>query len=297
MTAGHETLVTAECLTRRFGEFVAVDCADLEVHESEVVGLLGANGAGKTTLLRMMLGLLRPSDGQVDLFGWPPSRATRRRLGYVPQGLGLYEDLTVRQNIDFVAAAFGASSPEIEDPDLRDAEDVTVRDLPLGLRRRTAFAAALAHGPELLVLDEPTSGVDPLGRARLWDTVRASAEQGAGVVVTTHYMDEARQCDRLVVMAAGRVVATGSMDEIVGAATAVEVSADRWQDAFAALDDAGLPISLTGRRVRVPETDPDVVTKALRDAGVRAEVEVVQATFEERFVALSRTSAEAGEPA
>ena len=294
MTARREPLVVAECLTRRFGEFVAVDCADLEVHSGEVVGLLGANGAGKTTLLRMMLGLLRPSDGQVELFGWPPSRAMRRRLGYVPQGLGLYEDLTVRQNLDFAAAAFGAPSPELDDPDLRDAEDVTVRDLPLGLRRRTAFAAALVHGPKLLVLDEPTSGVDPLGRARLWDTIRASAEQGAGVVVTTHYMDEARQCDRLVVMAAGRVVGTGSMDEIVGDATAVEVSAERWRDAFVALDDAGLPISLTGRSVRVPETDPDAVTKALRAAGVTAEVEVVPATFEERFVALSRASAKAG---
>jgi ABC-2 type transport system ATP-binding protein len=238
-----------------------------------------------------VLGLLRPTSGEIRLFDRPPSRETRRRIGYVPQSLGLYEDLTVRQNLDFAAAAFGAPRPEVRDPDLAAAIDLPVGDLALGLRRRTAFAAALAHSPELLVLDEPTSGVDPLGRARLWDTVRSVADEGAGVVVTTHYMDEARQCDRLVVMATGRVVAAGTMREIVGDATAVEVRAERWQDAFTALDDRSLPISLVGRSVRVPGADPAEVERALADAGVAAEVRPVQATFEERFVELSRESA------
>ncbi len=284
-------MLEAECVTKQFGDNLAVDCADLQVGPGEVVGLLGANGAGKTTLLRMVLGLLQPTSGEVRLFDWPPSRETRRRIGYVPQSLGLYEDLTVHQNIDFAAAAFGAPRPDLADPDLAAAGNVLVRDLPLGLRRRTAFAAALSHSPELLVLDEPTSGVDPLARARLWDTVRSVADEHAGVVVTTHYMDEARQCDRLVVMAAGRVVAAGTMSDIVGDATAVEVRAERWQEAFMALDDRGLPISLVGRGVRVPDADPAEVAQTLEESEIAADVHRVPATFEERFVALSRESA------
>jgi ABC-2 type transport system ATP-binding protein len=284
-------MLEAECVTKQFGDNLAVDCANLQVGPGEVVGLLGANGAGKTTLLRMVLGLLRPTSGEVRLFDWPPSRETRRRIGYVPQSLGLYEDLTVRQNVDFAAAAFGAPRRELFDPDLAAAGNELVRDLPLGLRRRTAFAAALSHSPELLVLDEPTSGVDPLARARLWDTVRSVADEDAGVVVTTHYMDEARQCDRLVVMASGRVVAAGTMGDIVGDATAVDVRAERWQDAFTALDDRGLPISLVGRGVRVPDADPAEVAKTLEESGIAADVHLVPATFEERFVALSRESA------
>ncbi len=290
-------MLAARDVTKRFGDVVAVDRADLAVGPGEVVGLLGANGAGKTTLLRMVLGLLRPTSGAIRLFGRPPSLATRRQIGYVPQSLGLYDDLTVRENLDFAAAAFGVEPPALDDPDLREAAGVVIRDLPLGLRRRTAFVAALAHGPELLVLDEPTSGVDPLGRARLWDTVRAAADGGAGVVVTTHYMDEARQCDRLVVMAAGRVVASGGMSGIVGDARSVEVAAGRWQEAFTALDDAGFPISLVGRRVRVPGGEPSAVLAALRSAGVDAQVRELPATFEERFVELSLASVRGAEVA
>jgi ABC-2 type transport system ATP-binding protein len=280
-------VIRARAVTKRFGDLVAVDRVDLHVGAGEVVGLLGANGAGKTTLLRVVLGLIRATSGDVRLFGQPPSRATRRRIGYVPQGLGLYEDLTVRENLAFVAAAFGARAVVPGDPGLRVALDTVVRDLPLGLRRRAAFAAALTHRPELLVLDEPTSGVDPLGRTQLWDTVRDAADGGAGVVVTTHHMDEARQCDRLVVMAAGRVVAAGTLAEIVGGATAVEVATDEWRDAFTALDRAGLAVSLRGRRLRVSGEDPREVAAALEGAGIDAEVRSVAATFDERFVSLT----------
>ncbi len=287
-----EALAEARSVGRRFGGLTAVDGADLTVAPGEVVGLLGANGAGKTTLIRILLGLLRPTSGEVRLFGAPPSRAARRRLGYVPQGLGLWDDLTVAENLEFAAGAFGAgtgapATAASLDADLEAARDALVRDLSLGLRRRLAFAAALAHAPELLVLDEPTSGVGPLARARLWDTIRRSVDAGTGALVTTHYMDEAEQCDRLVVMAAGRVVGRGTIDELVGDATSVRVDAEAWEAAFVALDERGLPLSLAGRSIRVPGGDAASVREALAARRVAATVTTVPATFEERFVAMT----------
>ena len=279
-------LATAEGATKRFGELLVVDGVDLAVAGGEVVGLIGANGAGKTTLIRMLLGLLAPTAGRVRLFGEPPSRRTRARLGYVPQSLGLYEDLTVAENLAFSAAAYGSADARLEG-ELAEAAGTLVRDLPLGLRRRAAFAIALGHLPDLLVLDEPTSGVDPLQRARLWETIRASAEHGAGVLITTHHLAEAEQCDRLVVLAGGRVVAAGSLPEIVGDTTAAEVRTPSWEAAFTALDQAGLPVSLVGRTLRVPAADPADVQRLLAGAGVPAEVTLVPASFEETFVVLA----------
>ena len=286
MTPPAPELAAAQGATRRFGELLAVDGVDLAVAAGEVVGLIGANGSGKTTLIRMLLGLLVPTAGRIRLFGEPPSRRTRARLGYVPQSLGLYEDLTVAENLAFSAAAYGSRDAALEG-ELAEARDVLVGELPLGLRRRAAFAIALGHHPDLLVLDEPTSGVDPLQRARLWETIRSSAEQGAGVLVTTHHLGEAEQCDRLVVLAAGREVAAGTLDEIVGDTTAAEVRTPAWEAAFTALDRAGLPVSLVGRSLRVPGADPAAVHRLLADGGVPAEVAAVPASFEETFVVLA----------
>ncbi|MEW2623596.1 ATP-binding cassette domain-containing protein [Streptomyces sp. NPDC048106] len=177
----------------------------MDVAPGEIVGLLGANGAGKTTVIRMLLGLTLPTGGTVATFGRAPDRTTRRRLGYVPQGLGLWATLTVAENASFAAAAFG-SEPAGLGQGLAALEHRLVSDIGLGLQRQLAFAIALAHRPELLVLDEPTSGVDPLARARLWDEVHDQAQRGTGVLVTTHYMQEAQQCDRLVLMSRGKAV-------------------------------------------------------------------------------------------
>jgi len=298
----------AECVgvSRRFGHFVAVDGVDLRLGRGEVVGLLGANGAGKTTLIRMLLGLLATSAGQVLLFGEPPSRRTRQRLGYVPQTLGLYDDLTPAENLAFSEAAFGAhpgrgggrvtasALPE----SLRPFSRTVVGSLPLGVQRSAAFAQALAHQPDLLILDEPTSGVDPLARARLWETVAVAAAAGTGVLVTTHYMDEAQECDRLMVMADGRVVAEGTAGQIVGDArvTVVEtVEAASWAPAFAALEAAGMPAALVGRTLRVPGAEPAEVRRAL--GPIEASVTGAPATLEERFFELTLTSSRTRAPA
>ncbi|CAN5756767.1 ABC transporter ATP-binding protein [soil metagenome] len=276
-------------LTRGFGDFVAVRSADIEVEEGEVVGLIGANGAGKTTLIRMLLGLVTPTEGEALMFGEPPSLATRRRVGYVPQGLGLYEDLTVTENLEFAAAAFGHEPFDL-DGELSRARNRLVRDLSLGLQRRIAFAIALGHEPDLLVLDEPTSGVGAVGRIRLWDDIRRTAEKGAGILVTTHHMSEAEQCDRLLVMVQGEVVARGSASEIVGGAFVVEARSPRWEKVIEILDDTGLLVALVGSAVRVPDANLSDVAALLDDAGIDAHVELVPASFEERFVSLAHAT-------
>jgi len=274
------SVVDAVGLTKRFGDFTAVDQVDLTVTGGEIVGVLGANGAGKTTLMRMILGLLRPSGGSVLLFGQPPSRRTRLHIGYVPQGLGLYKDLTAAENLAFVAAAFGVQPLPVP----AGAESGRVGHLPLGVQRRVAFAAALQHEPDLLVLDEPSSGVAPLARAHLWDEIRDQAASGTAVLVTTHYMDEARQADRLVLMARGRVAGRGTEADIVGDARAVVVETDDWSGAFAALEAAGQAVTLAGRRLRVPGADPDRIAGILSAAGVAASTTGTAATLEEAMV-------------
>ncbi|MGA2829250.1 MAG: ABC transporter ATP-binding protein [Streptosporangiaceae bacterium] len=300
----------AECVsvTRTFGPLVAVDHVDLQVSPGEVVGLLGANGAGKTTVIRMLLGLLRVSAGKVRLFGQPPSRLTRQRIGYVPQGLGLYDDLTVAQNLDFARAVFGPAgsgpagsggAPAGPPAPLRPFADTPVGELPLGIARRVAFTQALAHHPDLLILDEPTSGVDPLARARLWETIQDTAEAGAGVIVTTHYMEEAEECTRLVVMAAGKVVAEGTSAGIVGERRTVVVDSADWAAALRLIEAAGLRATLTGTTLRVPAATAATVQRALAavpgDAAVPgngaepvpARVHEEAATLEERFFELA----------
>ena len=293
MTAtGPARRVIAEAarVTRIFGTFTAVGDVSMSVAEGEIVGLIGANGAGKTTLIRMLLGLLPASAGSVSLFEQVPSRKTRRRLGYVPQSLGLYTDLTVTENLRFTAHAFGSDTPTTLPDELSAVKDRLVGAIGLGLQRQLAFVAALAHTPPLLVLDEPTSGVDPLARSRLWDTIHDQADRGVGVLVTTHYMQEADQCDRLVIMVAGRVAAAGTVREIVGGRKAVQVDTNAWEQAFRALTAAQVPVLLAGRSVRVPDASVHDVEQVLAGAGISSNVTAVPSTLEETLVTLGRAN-------
>jgi ABC-2 type transport system ATP-binding protein/ribosome-dependent ATPase len=278
-------LAEAVGATKTFGGFTAVRDVNLEVQPGEIVGLLGANGAGKTTLIKMLLGLTRATSGSVRLFGEPPSRQTRSRLGYVPQSLGLYDDLTTAENMAFTAKIFGEAKGEPLPEQIRPYATDLIGAMSLGAQRRVAFAQALSHKPDLLILDEPTSGVDPLGRARLWETIAGAADAGAGVLVTTHYMEEAGECGRLVIMADGVVVAAGTASDIIGSSQATLVEADSWAAAFGRCEEAGLAVALAGRGVRVPGADPAKVRLALGDLP-GARVRQVPATLEERFFEL-----------
>lgn len=280
-----EVLAEASRATKSFGAFIAVSAADLAVGPGEVVGLLGANGAGKTTLIRMLLGLVRPSGGAVRLFGSPPSIATRRRVGYVPQTLGLYPGLTVAENWSFTATAFGNAGIPLPDSISGWHSDL-VAGLPLGVRRRVAFAVALSHQPELLILDEPTSGMGPLGSARLWEDIRQAADRGGGVLVTTHNMEEAEQSDRLVVMADGKVMATGTVTAIIGDRKAAEIRCDDLGRAFTVLDASNFAVQLHGTALRVAATAA-AVAGPLSRACIDATIAVVPANLEEAFAAIA----------
>ncbi len=221
-----ETAIQARGLGRDFGAFTAVRDFDLDVGRGEVFGLLGANGAGKTTAIRMLCGTLAPTRGAVTVAGVDMVRHARRarsRIGYVTQRFTLYGELTVRENLALQAGLYGLDAATSEQRidwalhrfDLVDAVDERAARLPLGYQRRLAVAAALLHEPDVLFLDEPTSGIDPLARQRLWELVYELAESGIGVLVTTHYMDEALFCDRLALMDRGRVIAGGTPQELL----------------------------------------------------------------------------------
>jgi ABC-type multidrug transport system ATPase subunit len=286
-----EVLAEARKASRRFGAFTAVSAVDLLVSRNEVVGLLGANGAGKTTLIRLLLGLLPPSHGAVCLFASPPSRLARRRVGYVPQTLGLYAGLTVSENWAFAAAAFGNASAPVPKR-IAAWKNELASSLPLGAQRQVAFAVALSHEPELLILDEPTSGVGPLGRARLWEEIRHTADHRAGVLVTTHNMEEAEQCDRLVVMAEGKVVARGTAPEIILGTKVAEVRCKDWNRAFRLLDASGFSVQVHGKALRVGAPAARVGELLSRE-GLDATIEVAAANLEEAFVAMVSTPAPA----
>jgi ABC-2 type transport system ATP-binding protein len=208
-------------LRRRFGEFWAVDGVDFEIRRGEIFGLLGANGAGKTTTFRMLCGLLPASAGHLEVAGLDlrhAASAARARIGYMSQKFSLYGNLSVAQNLDFFASAYGLSGSlrkrridwAVTEFELAAFADQLSADLPLGYKQRLAMACALMHNPEILFLDEPTSGVDPLARREFWQRINALARQGVTVLVTTHFMEEAEYCDRLAIMALGRILA---MDE------------------------------------------------------------------------------------
>ncbi len=238
-----EVVIDVRGAQRRFGDFYAVRDVSFEVRRGEIFGLLGANGAGKSTTFRMLCGLLPASAGSLRVAGVDlrsGAAAARARVGYMSQKFSLYGNLSVRQNVEFFAGAYGLAGARraaredwaIDEFELGEEADAESADLPLGFKQRLAMACALMHEPEILFLDEPTSGVDPIARRAFWRRIALLARRGVTVMVTTHFMEEAEYCDRLAIMAAGEILAIGAPAEIKARAREADAPEPTMEDAF-----------------------------------------------------------------
>ena len=216
-----QTVISTKALTKRFGDFTAVDAIDLEVQQGEIFGFLGANGAGKTTAMRMLCGLSVPTSGTATIAGYDVYKETekiKKSIGYMSQRFSLYEDLTVLENIRFFGGIYGLSRKDLRTKSerlidylgLQNETDKMVASLPLGWKQKLAFSVAIMHEPKIVFLDEPTGGVDPVTRRQFWDLIYQAADDGITVFVTTHYMDEAEYCDRLSIMVDGKIESLNS---------------------------------------------------------------------------------------
>jgi ABC-2 type transport system ATP-binding protein len=245
-TTRDENVIVVQDVKRRFGNFYAVKGISFSVRHGEVFGLLGANGAGKSTTFRMLCGLLPASEGILHVAGEDLRRAAakaRSRIGYMAQHFSLYADLSVAENLTFFSRAYGLRGQEqreriawgLDEFELRPYADMTSGQMPLGYKQRLALAAALMHSPEILFLDEPTSGVDPLARRDFWHRINGLANQGVTLLVTTHFMEEAEYCDRVVIMAQGVILAEGTPEELKARFQTPERPKPTMEDAFIGL--------------------------------------------------------------
>lgn len=221
----NEKVILVENLTKKFGDFTAVDHISFDVHKGEVFGFLGANGAGKTTAMRMLSGLSMPTSGKATVAGfdvYKENEKIKRNIGYMSQKFSLYEDLTVRENIRFYAGIYGKSIRFIKEKTelvlnelhLIAEGDKLVKSLPLGWKQKLAFSVAIFHEPRIVFLDEPTGGVDPVTRREFWHMIYEAAASGITVFVTTHYMDEAEYCDRVSIMVDGKIDALDTPQQL-----------------------------------------------------------------------------------
>ena len=302
-----DAAVIARGLTKRFGDLVAVDHVDLEIHRGEVFGFLGPNGAGKSTTIRMLCGIMDPSDGEAEVLGFDVRRQAedlKSRIGYMSQRSSLYADLSVTEQLDFYARVYGLDDATrrrkvggwIETAGLAGRERDLVSTLSGGWRQRLALGCAIMHRPELLLLDEPTSGVDPQSRREFWDLIYRFADEGTTVMVTTHYMDEAEHCDRLAFIYGGRIVAEGAPSEIKQRhlrGQLLEVQTDEWMPALDIVQASPLvaDAALYGTAIHALVGDPAAATRALRRdleaAGLHVRgIAPITPTLEDVFVAL-----------
>jgi len=304
-----EYSVTAKNLTKRFDKFTAVDNISFAVEKGEVYGFLGANGAGKTTTIRMLCGLLSPTCGDAQVAGFSIKTSpeeVKKRLGYMSQKFSLYPVLTVAENIAFYAGIYGMQESAIKqripqlckEVQLSGMEDRNVGDMPGGIKQRVALACAIAHSPQVVFLDEPTAGVDPMLRRRFWEIIRKLASGGTTVFVTTHYMDEVEHCNRIAMMHAGRIIKEGTIPEIkksVIPAPILETEAEKPVEAYNLLsgfkNELG-DISLHGALIHViPKTGAGtavrILTTVLERAGFKfTQPEEVEPTMDDVFVNL-----------
>jgi len=216
-----QPVIITEKLTKRFGNFIAANELTFEVEKGEIFGFLGANGAGKTTAMRMLCGLLTPSSGKATIAGFDVYKQTekiKRKIGYMSQKFSLYDDLTVSENIRFYSGIYGMNNQQIrkktaellDELQLQNEAKTLVRELPLGWKQKLAFSVSIAHDPDIVFLDEPTGGVDPVTRRQFWDLIYHAADKGVTIFVTTHYMDEAEYCNRVSIMVDGVIAALDS---------------------------------------------------------------------------------------
>jgi len=300
--------ITARGLTRKFGDLVAVSNLDLDVPRARIYGFLGPNGSGKSTTIRMLCGLLTPTSGSATVLGMDVSGNTERlkpRIGYMTQKFSLYGDLTVCENLEFVADVYSyprsgrnARMAELlENYDLEDQAKQLAGTMSGGQRQRLALASAVLHRPELLLLDEPTSAVDPRSRRDFWAKLFELSDAGTTILVSTHYMDEAERCHRLAILDRGVKVADGApadLQENTGMAI-IEVLAESPSRAQSLLSELPEVRSVTQLGVRLRVLVPsrvdaplDLVSGALRDAGVAADSSIVPASLEDVFVAVTQ---------
>jgi ABC-2 type transport system ATP-binding protein len=297
--------VTVRELTRRFGDFVAVDRVSFDVEQGEIFGFLGSNGAGKSTTIRMLCGLLKPTSGSALVGGIDVGRdpeGVKRRIGYMSQRFSLYELLTVEENITFFGGLYGLDDKAIarrrdfvlDMAGLRGRERTLTQDLAGGWRQRLALGCAILHEPPILFLDEPTGGVDPVSRRQFWALINQLSDGGVTVFVTTHYLDEAEHCHRLALMQAGRIAALGTVHELKGVFSnraVVEVRTPSPMEALRALDDVPSveKTSLFGTALHVwlkpGERDTGPLQRRLADAGLKTDsVAFVQPSLEDVFM-------------
>jgi ABC-2 type transport system ATP-binding protein len=298
---GEATVIDVHGLTKRFGDKVAVKDVDLKVSEGEIVGFLGPNGSGKTTTIRMICGLLRPSGGEGTCLGHDIVReaeAIKREVGYMTQRFSLYEDLTIRENLEFVGRLYAV-------PELARTVDETLDGLGLkgrqrqlagtlsgGWKQRLALAACIMHKPKLLLLDEPTAGVDPKARREFWDEIHRLSEDGLTVLVSTHYMDEAERCHHIVYIAYGTIVARGTAAEIIahsGLQTFVLAGQGAARAGRALEGEPGVEqIAAFGQAIHVVGSDRAALARSVNAVAERypVDVEPGETTLEDVFIRL-----------
>jgi ABC-2 type transport system ATP-binding protein len=309
----HDAIVV-EGLTKDFGSFRAVDHISFSVKRGQIFGFLGPNGSGKTTTIRMLLGLLRPSDGGAEVLGCDIVRSAemiRPRLGYMSQRFSLYDDLTVLENLRFYGRTYGLHRSRLRDridfavemADLKGREHERTKNLSGGWRQRLALGAAILHEPDLVFLDEPTAGVDPVSRRAFWDLLYEISERGMTIFVTTHYMDEAEHCEELAFIHDGHIIARGSPQHIkdtMMSGQVLELNPDDPTKAMTILDEAnnnsGLSveeIALYGSQLHVIGQDVgthiDSITKLLREGGLDpGRAEIIAPSLEDVFISCIR---------
>jgi len=307
---GSEIAIRARGLSKRFGSLVAVDQVDLAVPKANVYGFLGPNGSGKSTTIRMLCGLLTPTAGEIDVLGLrvpEQAEALRLRIGYMTQKFSLFEDLSVRENLEFLAAVQGLGKAQarqridelVQLYHFEDRQRQLAGTMSGGQKQRLALAGAVIHRPELLLLDEPTSAVDPESRRDFWEKLFDLADAGTTLLVSTHYMDEAERCHRLAILDRGRLVADGTPQELTEALAGrtLEVVAAQPRRAQQAL--VGLPgvlsVAQIGNSLRVlAAADGDArarIETALRQANLAAEVAVTSPNLEDVFTSATRAQA------